>query len=169
MVSQQVKVVSIKKVPEIRNSHIEPTPGPSGVCRSNANAFNNDSLSRVSSEDEDDKYSVCGKFTPDAVRYSESEIFTKRVSCDGCNQWTHLIYCTNVRVVRHGDSFFCPHSSPEEWVLASHWVQWKFSMFIWVSLWPISWQYDFGCFENSFYIHVHNISSVFLWIVHKIE
>ena len=82
------------------------------MCRSNANVLN-DSLSGVSSEDEDEKCCVCGKFTPDAVRYSESVIFTKWVSCDGCNHWTHLIYCTNVRVVRRGDSY-SPHCSPEE-------------------------------------------------------
>ena len=103
-----------KKVPKNKETvTFEPTPGPSGVCRSNANVLN-DSLSGVSSEDEDEKCCVCGKFTPDAVRYSESVIFTKWVSCDGCNHWTHLIYCTNVRVVRRGDSFFCPHCSPEE-------------------------------------------------------
>ena len=62
MVSQQVKVVSIKKFHlSLLLVHL--------VC---ANVLNNDSLSGVSSEDEDEKCCVCGKFTPNAVRYSES-------------------------------------------------------------------------------------------------
>ena len=48
------------------------------------------------------------------VRYSELVIFTKWVSCDGCKHWIHLIYVTNVWVVRRGDAFFCPNCSPEE-------------------------------------------------------
>ena len=95
-----------------QNAKPEPTPGPSGLCRPINNLITSD---ESSSEDEDNtKCCVCGKFTPDEVRRSHSVIFTKWVACDGCSHWTHLIYCTKVRVIRRGDSFLCMHCAPEE-------------------------------------------------------
>jgi len=52
--------------------------------------------------EEEDKYCVWGKFQPDVMRNSVSLIIVKRVQCDNCEHWTHLMFCTDVRVVRTG-------------------------------------------------------------------
>jgi len=49
---------------------------------------------------------VCGKFQPDAVRNSVSLIIVKWVQCDKCE---HLMFCTDVRVVRTGSECLCVH------------------------------------------------------------
>ena len=58
---------------------------------------------------EEEKCCVFGKFVPDPVRECVSLIFTKWAQCDRCEHWVHLIYCSSVRVVRRGDSFYCVH------------------------------------------------------------
>lgn len=69
--------------------------------------------SDTSSIPEEDKCCVCHQFTPQEVRQSVSLIFTKWAQCDLCEHWVHLIYCTETRVVRRGDSFLCPHCKEE--------------------------------------------------------
>jgi len=43
---------------------------------------------------------------PDAVRNSVSLIIVMWVQCDKCE---HLMFCTDVRVVRTGSEFLCVH------------------------------------------------------------
>jgi hypothetical protein len=45
---------------------------------------------------------------PDAVRNSVSLIIVMWVQCDKCE---HLMFCTDVRVVRTGSEFLCVHLS----------------------------------------------------------
>lgn len=52
---------------------------------------------------------ICKKYTPEAVRQSASLIFVKWVQCDMCRHWVHLNYCTDIRVIRIGDQYKCPH------------------------------------------------------------
>jgi len=46
------------------------------------------------------------KVQADAVRNSVSLIIVKWVQCDKCE---HLMFCTDVRVVRTGSEFLCVH------------------------------------------------------------
>ena len=107
-----------KKTQKPKHTSIsEPTPGPSGLSKSTGSGLNVDTDESQSSEDEipeEEKCCVCNKYTPDEVRHSVSIIFPKWVQCDRCPHWTHLIYCTKIRVIRRGDSFFCCHCSSEE-------------------------------------------------------
>ncbi|XP_045195071.2 uncharacterized protein LOC123550708 [Mercenaria mercenaria] len=98
----------VKKSPMKKS--VSPKPGPSHI---------NLLASSESSCDEDiedeEKCCVCGLFTPTALANAVSITFAKWAQCDGmvngypCNHWTHLIHCTNVRVIRRGDTFLCPH------------------------------------------------------------
>ena len=111
---KQVKCKKTQKSPQTNIS--EPTAGPSGLC-AKGGAINLESSDSQSDDDEipdEEKCCVCKKYTPEAVRNSVSIIFPKWVQCDNCPHWTHLIYCTKVRVIRRGDSFFCCHCSLEE-------------------------------------------------------
>ena len=107
-----------KKTQKPKHTSIsEPTPGPSGLCKSTGSGLNVDADESQSSEDEipeEEKCCVCHKYTPDEVRHSVSIIFPKWVQSDRCPHWTHLIYCTKTRIIRQGDSFFHCHCSSEE-------------------------------------------------------
>ena len=96
------------------SSDISPVPGPSHI-----NLVPDSSDSEDSDVSEEEKCCVCGLWTPKELSRSASIIFTKWVKCDGithgkpCQHWTHLTYCTNVRVIRRGDKFYCPHCVEE--------------------------------------------------------
>ena len=49
---------------------------------------------------------VCVGSSTDAVRNSVSLIIVMWVQCDKCE---HLMFCTDVRVVRTGSEFLCVH------------------------------------------------------------
>ncbi|KAH3751694.1 hypothetical protein DPMN_186263 [Dreissena polymorpha] len=89
----------------------EPLAGPSretGVCSSDDESI-----------DDEEKCCVCNLFTPQEVSGATSLIFTKWAQCYGvrngrpCLHWTHLSYCTNARVVRRQEKFFCSHCIEE--------------------------------------------------------
>ena len=81
-----------------------PLPGPSHINLADSEDFTDESV-----DEDDEKCCVCNKFTPDEVRQSISLVFTKWAQCDFCSHWVHLIYCTEVRFIRFGDKFACPH------------------------------------------------------------
>lgn len=88
---------------------LEAIPGPSTY-----HVSSDDSVSDQEDVDESDLCCVCKKWTPDPVREAVSIIFTKWGQCE-CGHWTHLQYCTPVRVLRLHDTFLCPHcSGPNE-------------------------------------------------------
>ena len=69
-------------------------------------------VSESESEDFDDDIPccVCNKCgQPEELRNCDFITITKWANCDVCDHWTHLIYCTDVRVVRRGTVFKCPH------------------------------------------------------------
>ncbi|KAH3721775.1 hypothetical protein DPMN_064723 [Dreissena polymorpha] len=102
-----------KKVKSAQSA--SPKPGPSHVN------LRSDSES-LSDSDCDDSELCCyrGTFTPEEVSRSTSLIFVKWGQCDKiiedkvCNQWTHLAFCSPVRVLRRGYSFLCPCCDHEE-------------------------------------------------------
>ncbi|KAL4219711.1 hypothetical protein ACF0H5_022281 [Mactra antiquata] len=80
-------------------------PGTSGMSKP-------ESTTVTRSEDvesDNDVCCVCNLFTPQEVYKSSSLIFVKWVECDECGHWVHLGFCTEVRVIRRGEKYLCPH------------------------------------------------------------
>ncbi|XP_048252703.1 MFS-type transporter clz9-like [Haliotis rufescens] len=100
---------SLKKI-----NTVTATNASTGTSRSNAHqddSFDSD----VTSDDE--LCCKCSKFVPDEVRANVSLIITTWAQCTNptCQHWTHLRFCTPVRVVRRHSEFWCPcHDEPEE-------------------------------------------------------
>lgn len=87
-------------------------PGPSNVQPIDNTSSRQYFLSEDSEDvsiSEEELCCICKMFTPHAVRNSTSLIFVKWVQCDKCRHWVHLNYCTDIRVVRIGDHYLCPH------------------------------------------------------------
>lgn len=58
---------------------------------------------------EEEKCCFCHDWQKKELQNSTSVVFVKWGKCDFCDHWTHLQYCTPVRVLRRGDTFKCPH------------------------------------------------------------
>jgi hypothetical protein len=106
---QTVREDRKNKTKKTRNS--VPEAGPSHI-------YVSDSDMTVSDMDIDDeeKCCVCSKFTPEEVRRSTSVIFVKWAQCDNssCGHWVHLKFCSQTKVIRKGDTFYCEHCPAEE-------------------------------------------------------
>lgn len=50
-------------------------------------------------DDDDDLCCVCNKFQPEELSNCHVVTFVKWTNCAFCDHWTHLIYCSNVRVI----------------------------------------------------------------------
>ena len=101
----------------------EPVPGTSGLNRKGGSI---DLMSADSqhSTDEDELCCVCRDWQPKELRSCDSIVFTKGAKFDTCTHWTHLKFCTDVRVIRRGNEFrfrHCPapvsNSDYEIWQL----------------------------------------------------
>lgn len=111
--SGQCKTIKSSKVaPASSKVNFRPMPSTSGLNNNKGAPLD------LSSEDNSDSdYSVddrekcckCGLWEPEAFRGCSSILIAKWAQCDFCSHWTHLIYCSEVRVVRRGDIFRCPH------------------------------------------------------------
>ena len=95
-----------KRLQRQRNRDESPQPGPSTY-------YIDDSLDMDTTDDEEvaeeEKSCVCKQLTPSKIRQSSALTFVSWVKCDTCGHWVHFIYETNVRVVRRGDTYNCPH------------------------------------------------------------
>ncbi|CAG2254235.1 unnamed protein product [Mytilus edulis] len=62
-------------------------------------------------DDDGETCCVCNKKSPSEIRQLAGIVFVKWAQCDNdnCRHWTHLQFCSDVRVLRRGDTFFCPH------------------------------------------------------------
>lgn len=106
-----------KKQTKLKKLYDSPVAGPSHFIVCDDDDDDDDDASNGFSSDstctEEEKCCVCGLFIPTGIRNSVSLVFTKWAKYDLCDHWVHLIYCTEVRVVRRGDSFVCPHCKEE--------------------------------------------------------
>ncbi|CAC5418395.1 unnamed protein product [Mytilus coruscus] len=67
--------------------------------------------SDLTDDDDGETCCVCNKKSPSEIRQLAEIVFVKWAQCDNdnCRHWTHLQFCSDVRVLRRGDTFFCPH------------------------------------------------------------
>ncbi|KAH3694234.1 hypothetical protein DPMN_081674 [Dreissena polymorpha] len=64
---------------------------------------------------ESDKCIMCKLFYPPCTDTKLSFInIVKWGCCDLCQGWVHLTFCTQIKVLRRGDSFLCPKCTSED-------------------------------------------------------
>jgi hypothetical protein len=80
-----------------------PVAGPSRAIQTS----DDDSMSLDEDVTDDEKCCVCKKYNCTSKDGQSLAIYTW-AQCDVCQHWTHLKYCTPVRVVRRNTSFKCP-------------------------------------------------------------
>ena len=61
------------------------------------------------SEREDEVCCVCQRWQPAELQSIPGIVFVQWGKCDFCSHWTHLKFCTEVRVLRTSSKFRCPH------------------------------------------------------------
>ena len=115
--SKSPKVKSVRSQSKKKSKPSKPTQGTSGVSKiskvSHVNVIE-DCSSSDESVAESEKCCVCKSFTPSELRSAVSLVFTKWGCCDSCQRWVHLQYCTPIKVLRLGDSFFCPDCTEKQ-------------------------------------------------------
>ena len=62
-----------------------------------------------SAADSEDMCCVCLGWQPVEIRGCNTVVFVTWGKCDFCTHWTHLKYCSQVRVLRRDSVFRCPH------------------------------------------------------------
>ena len=55
---------------------------------------------------------VCKQARPPEFNNANYLVITQWAQCDTCGHWTHLKFCSTVRVVRNDTFFECPHCNP---------------------------------------------------------
>lgn len=63
---------------------------------------------------DDELCCVCKRYEPEELRNCVGLVLVKWAQCDVCSHWTHLRFCTSIRVLRRGSSFKCPCCNTEE-------------------------------------------------------
>ena len=89
-----------------------PKPSTSSNSKNEGAPINLDSSSS-DEEDDSEPCCVCNKTFPPQLRGIDTLVIVKWAQCDNCRHWVHLVYCSKVRVVRRGSTFYCKHC-PEE-------------------------------------------------------
>ena len=117
---QNIKKETADKTTKKRKTGISlsPKPGTSGMFKSDAMegipiTDENDS----DNSDIDDIYDdvpccICKQARPPEFNNANYLVITQWAQCDTCGHWTHLKFCSTVRVVRNDTFFECPHCNP---------------------------------------------------------
>ena len=106
------KCIKVVSGPTTSKKIFEPMPSTSGLNNNKGAPLDLTSEDNVDSDFSDEERETCckcGLWEPQAFRDCTSLLTAKWAQCDFCPHWTHLIYCSEVRVVRRGDTFRCPH------------------------------------------------------------
>lgn len=72
----------------------------------------NDHNNTLSESDDEELCCVCKRRMPPEIKLAYVLEFARWAQCDECDHWTHLKYCTQVKVIRRESRFLCPHCDP---------------------------------------------------------
>ena len=91
----------------------DPCPSTSGLGKKGGplplSEDTTDNDSDVDYTDDEETCCVCDKWQPKDLEKLAGIVFVKWGKCDFCSHWTHLNFCTPVKVLRRGSVFRCPH------------------------------------------------------------
>ena len=101
--------------PKSKKSKENVRPSTSGTASSKKGGPINISTPDLTSDsddnDDDDTETCCfcQRFQPEVLHGCPQLVIIKWGKCDFCPHWTHLTYCSDVRVLRRDSVFRCPH------------------------------------------------------------
>lgn len=100
---------SVNKESNKKRQGLSPKPSTSGIAKKPRKILA--PVENIESSDEEvlesEKCVVCRRFSPDTSK-RPYVIIVSWGQCDQCKGWVHLSFCTNVKVLRRGDTFLCP-------------------------------------------------------------
>ena len=88
-------------VPPFKDAQV---PGPS-----KEKPFSCDSDDEELNHEESDCCCVCKSFYPPRKTQLDHIFIVNWGQCDSCSHWTHLSFCSSVKVLRRHSVFLCPH------------------------------------------------------------
>lgn len=89
---------------------LSPKPSTSGLNKNNPHSVSDSEISTDEDEiPEKDLCCMCKKLSPPNLSKLPYLKIISWGCCDACGHWTHLIFCSEVRVVRRHSEFLCPH------------------------------------------------------------
>jgi hypothetical protein len=94
----------------------EPKPSTSGLVKSGG-PINLEAEDADETEDEttdDERCCVCNRWEPADLHKHPFVTIVSWGKCDHCSHWTHLKFCSTVRVLRRKSEFRCPHCLPKD-------------------------------------------------------
>ena len=102
------------KVETPSKKQTDPVPSTSGLNKSGGpisliSEDDDDDESVVSEQDTESLCCVCSDWQPEEIRGCKTVVFVTWGKCDFCPHWTHLRYCSEVKVLRRDSVFRCPH------------------------------------------------------------
>lgn len=87
-----------------------PKPGTSGAQSKTSGPIPVDTCSSDDNfTDDEEVCCICNKWQPEELSHMAGISFVNWGQCDICGHWTHLKFCSQVKVLRRGSEFKCPH------------------------------------------------------------
>jgi hypothetical protein len=104
-----IKTVKAKKAKSKVNINLSKSPVPGPSCLNRCEDLSDSDESDSSDIPDSDKCIVCHEFYPQNRNKYPYLTIVKWGRCDKCDGWVHLTFCSEVRVLRLGDTFLCPN------------------------------------------------------------
>lgn len=103
----------VKRNPRCLEIH-SPKPSTSGLNRNKTSVNLPVPIAESDTEDDDivdetEVCCICKRLSPPDLKKLPMLKIVNWAQCDTCGHWTHLAFCTQVRVVRRLSTFLCPH------------------------------------------------------------
>jgi len=92
----------------------DPCQGPSGLCNPIIGIHSAEDATTDDDDSDADTETccMCDRFEPANLDKFPYITLVSWGKCDKCPHWTHLKFCSKVRVIRRETEFLCPHCEP---------------------------------------------------------